>query len=186
MIVIHVDSASEAGCLLKTVRSEESICSYAGPTIEKGHSPHHNRFTALFPGPTGWSSVRRELLDFVVQGKINRGRHTNHPAGCHSIRANQCPTPPSPRFLQAGCPSCRPTNRVKALKSKRKRTLRKMKTTGKATGNHPGKYLISETVSMQPRHSSMYRQPSRPLTWSITPRHDMLKNVINLPVTAEH
>jgi len=21
-----------------------------------------------------------------VQGKINRGRHTDHPAGCHSIR----------------------------------------------------------------------------------------------------
>jgi len=27
--------------------------------------------------------------------------------------------------------------------------------------------------------------PSWPLTWSITPRHDMLKNVINLLVIAE-
>ena len=26
------------------------------------------------------------------------------------------PPPPSPHFLQAGCPSCRPTNSVKALK----------------------------------------------------------------------
>jgi len=32
----------------------------------------------------------------VVQGKINRGRHTDHPAGRHSIRTNQCPPPSSP------------------------------------------------------------------------------------------
>ena len=57
--------------------------------------PHHNRFTALFPGPPGWAGARRELLDFVVQGKINRGRHTDHPAGCHSIWTKQCPPPPS-------------------------------------------------------------------------------------------
>ena len=35
----------------------------------------HNRFTALFLGPPGWASARTELLDFMVQGKINRGRH---------------------------------------------------------------------------------------------------------------
>ena len=81
------------------------------------HHHHHNRFTALFPGPPGWAGARKELLDFVVQGKINRGRHTDHPTGRHSIRANQCPPPPSPIFLQAGCPSCRPTNSVKALRT---------------------------------------------------------------------
>jgi len=70
-------------------------------------TPHHNHFMALFPGPPGWAGARRELLDFMVQGKINRGRHTDHLAGCHSIRTNQCPPPPSsPFFLQAGCPSC--------------------------------------------------------------------------------
>ena len=78
----------------------------------------HNRFAAIFPGPPRWAVAGRELLDFMVQGKINRGRHTNHPAGRHSIRTNQCPPPPSPPyFLQAGCPSCRPTNSVKALKA---------------------------------------------------------------------
>ena len=78
---------------------------------------HHNHFTALFPGRPGWAAARRELLDFMVQGKINRGRHTDHPAGRHSIRTNQCPSPPSPIFLQTGCPSCRPTNSGKALKA---------------------------------------------------------------------
>ena len=59
--------------------------------------PHHqNRFMALFPGPPGWAGARRELLDFVVQREINRGRHTDYPAGHHSIRTNQCPPPPSP------------------------------------------------------------------------------------------
>jgi len=33
---------------------------------------------------------------YMAQGKINRGRHTDHPDGCHSIRTNQCPPPPSP------------------------------------------------------------------------------------------
>jgi len=53
----------------------------------------------------------------MVQGKINRGRHTDHPTGRHSIWTKQCPPPPFPHFLQAGCPSCRSTNSVKALKA---------------------------------------------------------------------
>jgi len=30
-----------------------------------------------------------------------------------------------------------------------------MKTSGNATGNHPVKYVIRETVSMQPQHSAV-------------------------------
>ena len=66
------------------------------------------------------ASARRELLVFMVQGKINRGRRTDYPAGRHSIRTNQCPPPPSRHFLQAGCPSCHTSNSVKALKVKMK------------------------------------------------------------------
>ena len=79
---------------------------------------HHSHFTALFPGPPGWAGARRELQDFMVQGSINRGRNTDHPAGRHSIRTNHCPPPQSPpHFLQDGCPSFRPTNSAKALKA---------------------------------------------------------------------
>jgi len=71
---------------------------------------YHNRFTALFPGPSGWAGARREFLDFMVQGKINRGRHTDHPAGCHSIRTNQCPPPLSPIFYRLDAlPAAQPT-----------------------------------------------------------------------------
>ena len=79
--------------------------------------PPAQPFYGPFPGPPGWASARRELLDFMVLGKINRGRHTDHPAESHSIQTNQCPPPPSPHFLQAGCHCCRPTNSVKALKA---------------------------------------------------------------------
>ena len=59
----------------------------------------------LFPGPPGWAGARREHLDFMVQGKINRGRHTDHPAGRHSIRiSNQCPPPTSPIFFTGRMP----------------------------------------------------------------------------------
>ena len=59
---------------------------------------YHNRFTALFPGPPGWAGATRELLDFMVQGKINKGRHIDHPDGRHSIRTKHCQPPPSPFF----------------------------------------------------------------------------------------
>jgi len=85
-------------------KSENGVCqlqctSFIGVTSGK-YTPthHHSCFTALFPGPPGWAGARRELLDFMVQGKINRGRHTDHPAGCHSNRTNQCLPPPPPFF----------------------------------------------------------------------------------------
>ena len=60
---------------------------------------HTQPFYGPFPGPPGSAGARRELLNFMVQGKINRGRHTDHPAGRHSIRTNQCLPPPSPIFF---------------------------------------------------------------------------------------
>jgi len=57
-------------------------------------------FYGLFPGPPGWAGARRELLDFMVQWKINRGRHTDHPAGRHSIWTKHCLPPPSPIFYR--------------------------------------------------------------------------------------
>ena len=59
----------------------------------------------------------------------------------------------------------------------------KTKTAGKATGNHPGKYVIHETKYAAAPFCDV-DMSSRPLTWSITPRCDV-KNVINLLVTAE-
>jgi len=80
---------------------------------QSDHKPPHYTTTVswpFFPGPPGWASARRELLDFMVQGKINRGRHTDHLAGCHSIRTNQCPPPPSAFFYSPDAlPAAQPT-----------------------------------------------------------------------------
>jgi len=73
--------------------------------------PHHNHFTALFPGPPRSAGATRQLLDFTVQGKINRGRHSDHPTGRHSIRTNQSPPPPSPHvfYRPDALPATQPT-----------------------------------------------------------------------------
>jgi len=41
---------------------------------------------------------------------------------CTSLQADNHASTPPLSFLQAGCPSCRPTNSVKALKAQNKRT----------------------------------------------------------------
>jgi len=91
----HVYTAEWCGCIL---------------TVSPPPPPHHNRFTALFPGPPRSAGARRELLDFMVQRKINRGRHTDHPAGRHSIQTDQCQPPPSPHFYRPDAlPAAQPT-----------------------------------------------------------------------------
>jgi len=55
----------------------------------------------FFPGLPGWAGARRNLLlDFMVQGKITWGRHTDHPAWRHYIWTNQRPTSIIPPFLR--------------------------------------------------------------------------------------
>jgi len=55
-----------------------------------------------------------------------------------------------------------------------RRTLRKTKTARKAPGNHRGKYVIRETEYAAASFCGV-GMPSWPLTWSITPRHDIKK-----------
>jgi len=51
------------------------------------------------------SSVANDMtMGFMVQGKINRGRNTHHPAVRHSIRTNQCPPPLSRIFFTGRMP----------------------------------------------------------------------------------
>jgi len=58
-------------------------------------------------------------LDFYGAGEDNGSRGTDSLGGRHSNRTNSAPTPTTPHgFLQAGCPSCHPTNSIKALKAR--------------------------------------------------------------------
>jgi len=85
---------------------------------------HHNRFMAPFPGPSGWAGAGRELLDFMVQRKVNWGRHTDHPAGRHSIRTNESPPPPSPHIFYR--PDALPASQPTASKHWRQTKLSNM------------------------------------------------------------
>ena len=83
------------------------------------HTTPHHTTTVLQPfflEPPGWAGARREPLDFMVQGKINRGRHTDHPAGHHSIQTNHCPPPPSPILFTGRMPFMPPNQRCQSTK----------------------------------------------------------------------
>jgi len=63
-------------------------------------SHHRNCFTAVFQVPPGWAGARSKLrLDFMVLGRITRGRLTDNPCGRHAIRTNQQSTSINPPFL---------------------------------------------------------------------------------------
>jgi len=85
-------------------------------------------FNVLFCGITRVGQYQKKtsvLLDFYGAGEDNGGRGTDSPGGCHPNRTNGAPTPTIPQnFLQAGCPSCRPTNSVKALKALKGASIR--------------------------------------------------------------
>jgi len=55
----------------------------------------------FIPGQPRWAGASRQLpLDFMVLGRITRGRHTNNPGGHHSFRTNQQSTSINPPFLR--------------------------------------------------------------------------------------
>jgi len=78
---------------------------------------HHHHITTVlrsfFRDQQDMSRCQKRTSGLMVQGEINRGRHTDHPAGHHSIRTNQCPPPPHPFFT--GRMPFLPPNPVKAL-----------------------------------------------------------------------
>jgi len=83
--------------IIHTLRQTDNHTSTHQFTTTPPPQPFYGPF---FPGPPGTAGARIELLDFMVQRKTNRGRHIDYPAGCHSIRTNQCPPPPSPHFFK--------------------------------------------------------------------------------------
>ena len=103
------------------ISSDLHHSSHLQPTTNQSHT--HTRLTAHFPGLRGWAGTRK-----VKPIWISLKQETVSGSG---ISWAICKFAPRPRlqtdnyastsplsFLQAGCPSCRPTNSVKALKAK--------------------------------------------------------------------
>jgi len=113
-VLTHGPSYACRNTFLSTIPHSEWVLNRPTAIYTNTHAHTHNRFTALFPGPSGWAGARRELLDFMVHGKINALTIVlgATPSGLTSAHLHH-----PPYFLQAGYPSCRPTNSVKALEA---------------------------------------------------------------------
>ena len=83
------------------------------------HTHAHTHLTALFPGLSGWASTRKVKPIWIsLKQEMVSGSSISWAASLH-LAPDRYHTSSSPlSFLQAGCPSCRPTNSVKALRSK--------------------------------------------------------------------
>ena len=85
------------------------------------HTHTHTSLTALCPRLPGWAGTRKvkNNLDFT---EARDSEWQWHQLGrmqvCTSIQTDNHASTPLVSFLQAGCPSCCPTNSVKILKAK--------------------------------------------------------------------
>ena len=109
-------------------------CTHAR-THARTHTHTHTRLTALYPGLPRWASTRKVKPIWILLKQETVGGSSISWAimqVCTSLQTdNHTSTPPLLCFLQARCPSCRPTNSVKALKAlhgdqNTKKSLRKL------------------------------------------------------------
>ena len=85
---------------------------------------HTNTYTHPFTGPFSWTTRVSRYQKGETNLDFTEARDSEwqwHQLGCMQVcislySDNHASTPPL-SFLQAGCPSCRPTNSVKALKA---------------------------------------------------------------------
>ena len=84
------------------------------------HTHTHNCLTALFSGATQVSRYQKGKtnLDFAKARDSEWQWHQlDHMQVCTSLQTDNHASTPPLSFLQAGCPSCCPTNSIKALKA---------------------------------------------------------------------
>jgi len=105
--LLNISEGSVATCLSSGgIIGEFTAVSHGVWILKVSH--HQKSLGKVTPG---WAGARRQLLDFMVQWEINRGRHTDHPAGRHAIQTNQCPPPPLPHIFYGpdALPATQPT-----------------------------------------------------------------------------
>jgi len=84
---------------------------------EEVQPPHCNRFTALFPDHPGEPVPEENFWTLWCKGRLTEADTSIIRLGATSSGISSAHLHHPPIFLQAGCPSCRPTNSVKALKA---------------------------------------------------------------------
>ena len=79
----------------------------------------HTRLTALCLGLPGWAGTRKvnPIWILLKQESEWQWHQLGHMQVCTSLQTDDHASTPPLSFLHVGCPSCRPTNSVKALKT---------------------------------------------------------------------
>ena len=82
------------------------------------HKHTHTRLTALSPGLPGWAGTRKvKSIWILLKQETASGSGISWAMQvCTALQTDNHASTPPLSFLQAGCPSCCPTNSVKALK----------------------------------------------------------------------
>ena len=90
----------------------------------------HTHLTALFPGLPRWAGTRKvkPICILLKQESEWQWHQLGHMQVCTSLQTDNHASTPPLSFLQAGCPSCRPTNGVKALKACKYAAVEKIST----------------------------------------------------------
>jgi len=86
----------------------------------KKYKIHTHPFNGPFSGTiqVSWYQKCKTNLDFTEARDSEWQWHQlGHVQVCTSLQTDNHASTPPLSFLQAGCPSCRPTNSVKALKA---------------------------------------------------------------------
>jgi len=79
---------------------------------------HTHQFNGPFPGLPRSTGTRKVKPIWITEARDSEWQwhQLGHMQVCTSLQTDNHASTPPLSFLQAGCPSCRPTNSVKALK----------------------------------------------------------------------
>ena len=87
--------------------------------ILMSYNTHTHSFNDPLSGTTrviGYQKGKTNLDFTEARDNEWQWHQLGHMQVCNSLQTNNHASTPPLRFLQAGCPSCRPTNSIKALK----------------------------------------------------------------------
>ena len=90
---------------------------------KKMHTVRTHPFNGSFPGLPGWAGTRKVKPIWILLKQETVSGSGISWATCKSAPRSRQITMPAPHhsvFLQAGCPSCHPTNSVNAMKAQSK------------------------------------------------------------------
>ena len=89
-------------------------------TAIHAHTHTHTRLTAIFPGLPRLAGTRKVKTNLDFTGARDsewKWHQLGYMQVCTSLQTDNHASTPPHSFLQARCPSCRPTNSVKAWKA---------------------------------------------------------------------